>query len=158
MRNAGGLLALFAGLYGVVAAIITLIVLGGLGATTSVDPKGVLLGWVGLGLSLMISGLGAATICTSSPWPVLLLLLCALTGAVISETLVSVCMAGALVIGLLANGGRVSIHCLPLANKALCRPRRWRSIDSGRGRSLGREGLPYALTEGVIDRLGSRAV
>ena len=89
MRKAGGRLALFAGLYGVVAAIITLIVLGGLGSSASVDPKGVLLGWVGLGLSLMISILGAATIRTSSQGPVFLLLLCALTGAVISETLVS---------------------------------------------------------------------
>jgi len=109
MRKAGGLLALFAGLYGVVAAMITLIVLGGLGSSASVDPKGVLLGWVGLGLSLMISILGAATIRTSSQRPVFLLLLLALMGAVISETLVSLCMAAAFFSGLLATGGRVSI-------------------------------------------------
>ena len=58
---------------------------------------------------MLISVLGAATIRTSSQLPVLLLLLCALTGAVISETLVSLCMAGAFVSGLLATGGRVSI-------------------------------------------------
>jgi hypothetical protein len=109
MRKAGGLLALFAGLYGVVAAMITLIVLGGLGSSASVDPKGVLLGWVGLGLSLMISILGAASIRTSSQRPVFLLLLLALMGAVISETLVSLCMAAAFFSGLLATGGRVSI-------------------------------------------------
>jgi hypothetical protein len=109
MRKAGGLLALFAGLYGVVAAMITLIVLGGLGSSASVDPKGVLLGWVGLGLSLMISILGAATIRTSSQRPVFLLLLLALMGAVISETLVSLCMAAAFFSGLLATGGRISI-------------------------------------------------
>ena len=109
MRKTGGLLALIAGLYGVVAAIITLIVLGGLGSSASVDPKGVLLGWAGFGLSLLISVLSVASIRTSSQWPVLLLLLCALTGAVISETLVALCMAGAFVSGLLATGGRISI-------------------------------------------------
>ena len=65
------MLALYAGLYGVVAAIITLIVLGGLGSPVSVDPKGVLLGWAGAGLSLMICVLGAAIIRTSARWPVL---------------------------------------------------------------------------------------
>ena len=38
---------------------------------------------------------------TTSQRPVFLLLLCALTGAVISETLVSLCMAGAFFSGLL---------------------------------------------------------
>lgn len=109
MRKAGGLLALYAGLYGVVAAIITLIVLGGIGSPVSVDPTGVLLGWVGVGLSLMICVLGAATIRTSARWPVLLLLFCALTGFFISETLVSVCMVGAFLAGLLSTGGRTSI-------------------------------------------------
>ena len=109
MRKAGGLLALFAGLYGVVAAIITLIVLGGIGSTASVDPIGVLLGWAGLALSLLISTLGAVCMGTTSQRPVFLLLLCALTGAVISETLVSLCMAAAFFSGLLATGGCVSI-------------------------------------------------
>jgi hypothetical protein len=122
MRKAGGLLALFAGLYGVVAAMITLIVLGGLGTSPSVDPSGVLLGWLGLALSILISILGVASICTSSQWPVLLLLLCALTGAVISETLVALCMAGAFVSGLLATGGRVSIP-LPSHGKPTIRIR-----------------------------------
>ena len=122
MRKAGGLLALFAGMYGVVAAMITLIVLGGLGTLPSVDPSGVLLGWVGLALSILISILGVASICTSSQWPVLLLLLCALTGAIISETLVAVCMAGAFVSGLLATGGRVSIP-LPSYGKSIIRIR-----------------------------------
>jgi hypothetical protein len=109
MRKAGGLLALFAGLYGVVAAIITLIVLGGIGSTASVDPIGVLLGWAGLALSFLISTLGAVCMRTTSQRPVFLLLLCALTGAVISETLVSLCMVGAFFSGLLATRGRVSV-------------------------------------------------
>ena len=46
---------------------------------------------------------------TTSQRPVFLLLLCALTGAVISETLVSLCMAGAFFSGLLATRGRVSM-------------------------------------------------
>jgi hypothetical protein len=109
MRKAGGLLAFFAGLYGVVAAIITLIVLGGIGSSASVDPRGVSLGWAGVALSLLISILGAVCMRTTSQRPVFLLLLCALTGAVISETLVSLCMAGAFFSGLLATRGRVSM-------------------------------------------------
>ena len=109
MRKAGGLVALFAGLYGVVAAIITLIVLGGLGSSTNVDPMGVSLGWAGLALSFLISILGAVCMRTISQRPVFLLLLCALTGAVISETLVSVCMGAALFGGLLATRGRASV-------------------------------------------------
>ena len=122
MRKTGGLLALIAGLYGVVAAIITLIVLGGLGSSANVDPKGVLLGWAGLGLSFLISVLGAASIRTSSQRPVFLLLLLALMGAVISETLVSLCMAAAFFSGLLATGGRVSIP-LPSYGKPTIRIR-----------------------------------
>ena len=109
MRKVGGLLALFAGLYGVVASIIMLIVLGGIGSTASVDSRGVSLGWAGVALSLLISILGAVCMRTTSQRPVFLLLLCALTGAVISETLVSLCMAGAFFSGLLATGGRVSM-------------------------------------------------
>jgi hypothetical protein len=122
MRKTGGLLALCAGLYGLVAAIITLIVLGGLGSSVSVDPKGVLIGWAGLGLSLTISVLGATIIRTSSQGPVFLLLLLALMGAVISETLVSLCMAAAFFSGLLATGGRVSIP-LPSYGKPTIRIR-----------------------------------
>ena len=109
MIKTGALVALFAGLYGVVAAIITLIVLGGLGSSASVDPMGVSLGWAGFALSILISTLGAVCTRTTSQRPVFLLLLCALTGAVISETLVSLCMAGAFFGGLLATRGGVSV-------------------------------------------------
>ena len=109
MRKAGVLLALLAGLYGALAAIITLIVLGGIGSSASVDPRGVSLGWAGLVLSFLISILGAISIRTTSQRPVFLLLLCALTGVVISETLVSLCMASAFFSGLLATGGRFSM-------------------------------------------------
>ena len=109
MRKAGALLALLAGLYGVLAAIITLIVLGGIGFSASVDLRGVWLGWAGLALSLLIIILGVISIRTTCQRPVFLLLLCALTGAVISETLVSLCMASAFFSGLLATRGRFSI-------------------------------------------------
>ena len=112
MRKGGALLALLAGLYGVLAAIITLIVLGG-----SVDLRGVWLGWVGLALSFLIIALGAICIRTTSQIPVFLLLLCALAGAVISETLVSLCMASAFFSGLLATRGRFSMPLPPLAKQ-----------------------------------------
>ena len=57
----------------------------------------------------MAAGFAGAAIRTSSQGPVFLLLLLALMGAVISETLVSLCMAAAFFSGLLATGGRVSI-------------------------------------------------
>ena len=74
-----------------------------------IDPRGVSLGWAGLVLSFLISILGAISIRTTSQRPVFLLLLCALTGVVISETLVSLCMASAFFSGLLATGGRFSM-------------------------------------------------
>jgi hypothetical protein len=119
MRKAGALLALLAGLYGALAAIITLIVLGGIGASASVDLRGVSLGWVGLALSFLIIILGAICIRTTSQRPVFLLLLCALAGAAISETLVSLCMASAFFSGLLATRGRFSI---PLPSLSKQRP------------------------------------
>ncbi len=102
MRKAGGFLAFFFGLYGALAAVITLVVLGGIGFTTSVDPIGVWIGWADLALSLLISVLGLICMFTISQKPAFLLLLSALTGFFVSETLVSVCMVGALLSGLLA--------------------------------------------------------
>ena len=109
MRKAGAFLALLAGLYGVLAAITTLVVLGGIGSSASVYLRGVPLGWAGLALSFAIIILGAVCVRTTSQRPVFLLLLCALLGAVISETLVSLCMVSAFCSGLLATRGRFSI-------------------------------------------------
>lgn len=109
MRKAGALLALLAGSYSALAALITLIVLGGIGSWSSVDLRGVWLAWAGLALSFLIIILGAICIRTTSQRPVFLLLLCALIGVFISETLVSICMASAFFSGLVATRGRFSM-------------------------------------------------
>ena len=62
MRKAGALLALLAGLYSALAAIITLIVLGGIGSSASVELRGVWLGWSGLAFSFLIIILGASPV------------------------------------------------------------------------------------------------
>jgi hypothetical protein len=109
MKKAGALLAVLAGLYSALAAIITLIVLGGIGSSASVELRGVWLGWAGLALSFIIIILGAICTRTTSQKPIYLLLLCALTGAVISETFVSLCMASAFFSGLIATRGHFSM-------------------------------------------------
>lgn len=103
MRKTGGLLAFFCGLYGALAAIVTLFVLGGFSGGASVDPVGVAIGWAGLALSFLISGLGMMCLLTEGQRPLIGLLLTALAGFFISETLVSICMLAAFLSGVLAS-------------------------------------------------------
>ena len=105
MRKAGSLLAFFSGLYGVLAAVVTLFVLGGIGDTASVDPMGVSIGWGGVALSILISVLSIICMRTEGQRPVALLLLTAFAGFLISETLVAICMLAAFLSGLLAASG-----------------------------------------------------
>jgi hypothetical protein len=109
MRKKGGILAVVAGLYGALAATITLIVLGGIGSRARIDDLVVCLGWAGVVSSVLTIILG--TIClltTTSTRPALLLALNALVGAVLSVTPVKIFMALAFIGGLLAVLGGVS--------------------------------------------------
>lgn len=106
MQKAGGIIALIGGIFGVLAAIVTLMI-GGIGAGfEAVGASTVVgLGWGGIGFSFLTIILGAVAMGANGKIPGILLMLCAITGAALGGTLVAVCMALALIGGLLATIG-----------------------------------------------------
>lgn len=113
MKKAGGIIALIAGVFSVIAAFATLMV-GGVGA--AVDAKDaqavVMLGWGGVGFSFLTIVLGAICMNATSRWPGALLIVCALAGAVLGGTLVAIFMGLALIGGILALFGKRPIAAL----------------------------------------------
>lgn len=106
MRQAGGIIGLIAGVFGVLAAILTLSV-GGMGSAFNADGAStvVYLGWGGLIFSFLAIVLGAVAIGTRGRTPGVLLIVCALAGAILGGTFVAVCMVLALIGGILAAIG-----------------------------------------------------
>lgn len=103
MRRAGGLIGLVAGIFGVLAAIVTLMI-DGAGAAFKADRAGevVALGWFGLLLSFLCIVLGAVAIRAAGQLPELLLIVTACLAAVFGGSMVAICMALALAGGVLA--------------------------------------------------------
>ena len=103
MQKAGGIVALIAGIFGVMAGFITLFI-GGVGS--AFDASGaemvVGLGWGGIIFSFLTIVLGAVAIGVKSKVPGILLVVCAVAGAILGGTLVAIFMALALVGGILA--------------------------------------------------------
>jgi len=106
MRKAGGIIALIAGVFGVLAAGMTLFV-GGVGAGFEAEDADLVigLGWGGVLFSFATIVLGAISIGATSKTPGVLLIICALCGAVLGGTFVAVFMGLALVGGILALFG-----------------------------------------------------
>jgi hypothetical protein len=106
MRKAGGIIALIAGILGVLAAIVTLLI-GGIGSTFEAAEADVVvsLGWGGIVFSFATIVLGAVGMNSRSRWPGVLIALAAVVGAVLGGTFVAVFLALALVGGLLAAFG-----------------------------------------------------
>src|SRR6266540_406394 len=106
MRKAGGIIALIAGVFGILAAIITLFI-GGAGAAFEAEGAGtvVSLGWGGIVFSFLTIIFGAVAIGANSRVPGILLIVCAILGAILGGTLVAVFMVLALVGGVLATIG-----------------------------------------------------
>ena len=102
MKKAGGIVALIAGIFGVIAAVLTLFT-GGI--ASAVEAEGaetvVLLGWGGVVFSFLTIVLGAVAIGAKGRLVGVLLILCAIAGAVLGGTIVAICMALALIGGLL---------------------------------------------------------
>lgn len=103
MQKAGGIIALVAGIFGVLAAIFTLLV-GGLGAGLEAENASTVigLGWGGIGFSFLTIVLGAVTLGAKSRIPGILLMICAVAGAILGGTIVAIFMVLAFVGGLLA--------------------------------------------------------
>ena len=106
MRKAGGLIALIAGIFGIFAAGITLMV-GGLGSAVKADSANVVvgLGWGGVGFSFLVIILGAVAMGSNSRLPGMLLILASIFGAVLGGTLVAIFMLLAFIGGVLAAIG-----------------------------------------------------
>lgn len=107
MKKAGGIIALVAGIFGVIAAFVTLMI-GGVGtAVQAQNAQTVLwLGWGGVAFSFLTIVLGAVCMNAASRWPGVLLMICAIAGAILGGTLVAIFMALALIGGFLALFGR----------------------------------------------------
>lgn len=107
MRKAGGIIALIAGIFAVIAALFTLFV-GGAGK--AFETKGaetvVMLGWGGVAFSFLTIVLGAVCMGATSRLPGVLLIICAVAGAILGGTFVALFMALALVGGIIALFGK----------------------------------------------------
>ncbi|TAK48716.1 MAG: hypothetical protein EPO23_06495 [Xanthobacteraceae bacterium] len=106
MQKAGGIIGLIAGIFGVFAAGITLFV-GGIGKAVEADQASMIvgLGWGGLLFSFLCIVFGAVVMNAESKIHGVLLILCAIIGAVTGGTLVAIFMLLALVGGVLATIG-----------------------------------------------------
>lgn len=103
MRKAGGIIALIAGIFAVFAAGFTLFT-GGFGAAFEAEGADTIvnLGWGGVVFSFLIIVLGAIAIGAKGRIPGVLIVVCAIAGAVLGGALVAIFMALAGIGGLLA--------------------------------------------------------
>ncbi len=103
MRKAGGIIAIIAGVFAVFAAGFTLMA-GGLGSAFEAEGSEtvVMLGWGGVLFSFLTIVLGAVTLAVERRIVAVLLILCAVGGAILGGTFVAVFMVLVLVGGVLA--------------------------------------------------------
>ena len=101
MRKAGAIIALIAGIFGILAAITTLMV-GGLGSVTEAKDAGtvVWLGWGGVLFSFLTIIFSSICLGTRSKWPGWLLIISAILGIGLGGTFVAIFMALALIGGI----------------------------------------------------------
>lgn len=114
MKKAGGIIALISGIFGTVAAIVTLFV-GGVGAALEADggTTVVALGWGGVVFSFLTIVFAAVAMGAKGKVPGVLLIVCALGGIVLGGTLVAVPMILALIGGILAMFGNEKAPSAP---------------------------------------------
>ena len=106
MKKAGGLIALIAGIFAVIAAGVTLLVDGMAGAVEAENASMVIgLGWGGVVLSFLTIVFGSVCINAKGKLPGILLIFCAIAGAILGGTLVAIFMALALIGVILALFG-----------------------------------------------------
>lgn len=106
MQKAGGIIGLVAGIFAVLAAIVTLFI-GGVAAGFEADGASTVvgLGWGGILFSFLTIVLGAVAMGAKSKTPGALLMVCSILGAVLGGTLVAIFMVLAFIGGLLATIG-----------------------------------------------------
>lgn len=122
MKKAGAIIALISGLFGTVAAVITLFFGGFAGAVNAEGAATVVgLGWGGLLFTFLTIIFSAIALTSSRKLMGVLLLGCAIGGAVLGGTLVAICMALTFVGGVLTLLGlrneednKASSHIVPI--------------------------------------------
>ena len=102
MKKAGGIITIIAGIFAVFAAGFTLFV-GGVGRAFNAEDAGTVvgLGWGGVAFSFLTIVLGAVAMGAKSKIPGVLVIVCAIGGAILGGTIVAVFMALALIGGIL---------------------------------------------------------
>lgn len=103
MQKAGGIIALVAGIFAVIAAFFTLFV-GGVGGAFEAEGAEtiVMLGWGGVFFAFMTIILGAVSMGAKGRTSGILLIICAISGAILGGTLVAIFMTLSAAGGLLA--------------------------------------------------------
>jgi len=103
LRKAGGIIGLIAGIFGVIAAVTTLLV-GGIGSAFEAEGANqvVGLGWGGILFSFLAIVFGAITMGSKGRIPGLILLVVSIAGAILGGTLVAIVMGLSAIGGLLA--------------------------------------------------------
>jgi hypothetical protein len=106
MQKAGGIIALVAGIFGVMAAFFTLLI-GGMGAAFEAEGSSTVvgLGWGGVLFSFATIVLGAVAISAKSRIPGALLIISSVCGAILGGTFVAIFMVLAFIGGILATIG-----------------------------------------------------
>ncbi len=106
MKKAGGIIALVSGIFGTLAAIATLFI-GGIGSAIEADGGDTVLafGVGGIAFSFLTIVFAAVAMGAKGRVPGVLLILCAIAGAILGGTLVAVPMVLALIGGILALFG-----------------------------------------------------
>lgn len=106
MKKAGGIVAIIAGVFGIFAALTTLL-MGGLASAVEVEDAGTVigLGWGGVLFSFLVIIFGAVAIGAKTKAAGVLLILSSLAGIVLGGTLVAIFMALSLAGGVVATLG-----------------------------------------------------
>lgn len=113
MRKKGALIAVVAGLFGLIVAVTSVVVLGEIGPAARISDSAFWRGWGGVLSSLFTIVLGAICIFTTTTRPARLLALNALVGVVIGLTPVAIFMAVAFFgasLATLGGASKPSIH------------------------------------------------
>lgn len=119
MAKAGGIITLIAGIFAVIAAIITLFVGG---VSTAVEADGgntvLALGWVGLLGSFAVIVMGAVGMGAKTKKPGIITILLSIGSAIFGGTFVAVCMVLSIIGGILMTiGGRQVAKQAKIAEK-----------------------------------------
>jgi len=106
MQNAGGVVALIGGVFGFIAAVITLLIGGIGGAAGAANANTVVgLGWGGVLFSFLVIVFGAISMGAKTKKPGIMVILSSVCGVILGGTLVAVCLSLSFVGGMLAMIG-----------------------------------------------------